>query len=190
MKNKRQTSLINILSLALVLVSLFMPIIGSSGSWFKYASSTVNYPVVISVSGVNFQLYHTSTSSSSNLIDNTTTFIPLAGAIVPGENDLTLIVENTELVSCYVKFKFEIYVCTIAGDIPLHCTVSSTDSITDMLDGFYAWGGTSSGTAISSNSTATLMTSFTIDYDDFADYVCSDTIKIQLEVIAQSSMFA
>lgn len=195
MKSKRQGSLINILSLALVLVCLFMPIIGSADSWFTYSGSNV-VQITASMSGIDIALYHTSVASGNVIKTNTensdagtANYIPLNGAIHPDTvKPLTLIVENTKETSVYVKFKFEVYADGLEGDTLIPCSITNS-GFTQSGD-YFVYGNTAAGTSIAQNGTATLMTGFTIAYEDFETIGNSETIKLKVEVIASSVAFS
>lgn len=192
MKEKRQQNLINILSLVLVLVCLFMPIIGVTDSWFTYQGANL-VEIEANMTGVEIKLYHTSVSDSNpnNEIlpaNSATSYIPLSGEITPDTAiPLTLIVKNIQAASIYVKFKFEVY-ADGATDTLIPCSL--TNSNYTASGSYWVYGDTTAGDAVSQNGTITLMTAFTIDYDDFETIGDSETIKLKLEVVASSVAFS
>ena len=204
---KRTKSIsINILSVFIILICVFMGVVGKTNSWFTAKHQDgVQIEVVIGnlllkiyqITGTNGENSREIYSDQKNAeLKTDTQYVELSGEIKP-DTDITLNLklanEDQGATSMYVKFKFEVFKRGTLSDENLYATIKGFDAPTQNTKGFvkngdyYYYQNTSGNVQMEKNETAIMMQSFSIPYSSFLDdngdiANGSDTIYIKLTV--------
>ena len=201
MKKKTNSISTFVVSAITLLICLFCTIVGSTNSWFMMSSYSPGIQVQIDIRQLQLKVYQGSVSSENEItvLSEADDNIVLSGKIVPGvAKNLTLILKNedTSSNSLYVRFKFELFAISVDenGDATttiVPCTLSGFTAPAGANNGFVLSGGyyyyqNSSGNNVkfTSNSQATMLTSFTVPVSSFASSGLNgnETLKIVLTV--------
>ena len=192
MKRFQKYSQLKILTVMILLLSIFMAIIGITNSWFT-SGENKKIEIEVHIGQIDIELYQVKTDGTEVLIntneDNQTVTTPSyiditdgtdSREIVPDQNyTLNLVLRNSDEgnQSLYVRYKIELYACGNNYDILLHPNISgyttptgnSNGFVYDPTDGyFYYRNNEGENQTLTSQDDATLIGSFMIPYSDFA----------------------
>lgn len=175
---KSQWSSINILSVLLILVSVFACSFYGVNSWFTQTHNN-GVEIYIELSDVRLSLYQV-VGQNVNLLtplgDDGASYVSLSGAVIPDQNkELKLVVGNDQPGSSpvYVKFKFALYARGVDEDVLISTTINGFSAQTATSAGFkyneqdefyYYCDNSGEPMKLDVNNSADLMTSFVIDY--------------------------
>ena len=181
MKGSKKSLSINILSVMIILISLFACSFYGVNSWF---SQTHNDGVEIFVDLADLMINVYQKEGGTNrlltpmLEPEDASYVNLSGKIIPDQSvGLEMVLGNDEAGSSpvFVRFKFTLYVrgvdqdqeiSTQIGGYPQQ-TASSEGFKYNEEDGYYYYSDKQGNpTKLSSGLTVNMMTSFVVDYDD------------------------
>ena len=216
MSNNKKTISINILSVLLILVSLFVAIIGSTNSWFTSMHHN-GVELNIFIGGMKYELYQVEgtpkverevytydANKSNSMANKETSYVELEDEIIPESPvGLELLLKNDEeasSTSMYLRFTFSVYVLGVEKDNCLNSTtIAGYDEPTETIPGFikgednYYYlvlkNGTDSykGTTFKGKTEVTLMTEFRIGLDEFLDLNGSESVRLELTIEASAT---
>ena len=208
---KRNTTIsINIISVLIILISLFIGIVGPTNAWFTSEQKN-GVEVIVNVGELRLNLYQKTKDPETQEVttrevyaygQQETSYIELNGPIVPGEKmALHLCLENKDAVSVpmYVKFQFSLYIRDVAADIQIPVTLTTENAGTVSFgqktgaahDDFYFYQNANEENVLfGRDSSVDLMTHFEIDYSEMFNqdgtfkYDSSDAMYIKLTIKA------
>lgn len=207
MTKKRANFSINVISVLIVLISLFIGIVGYTNAWFTSEHNN-GVQIVVDVGNLKLTLYQGSRevySNAQNANETTKSYIQIEDdkRIIPNEKfnlNLTLKNEDQGSTSMYVRFKFELYVRGVADDTLIPTTIEgfvqptqNSNGFVYNNDGYYYYktaGGALAYFAQGTNN-ATLMNGFTVDYSSFinSNYERINTAgSVYIKLIVQGSV--
>lgn len=207
---KRKNSIsINIVSVLIVLMSLFIGVVGKTNAWFT-AEHKNGVEIVVQVGALSLSLYQRIDESTTNLVysyaenaelaEANKKYVQFNGRIIPDvPNTLHLYIANDDpkSVPMYVRYKFEIFARgeTYDTEIPVQIegfiawSASQAGMKFDESSGFYYYKSADGNNALLEKSASqVLMTSFKINYSDMVDasgnlkFASSESIYIKLTV--------
>ena len=207
---KRKNSIsINIVSVFIILISLFIGVVGGTNAWFT-AQHRNGVEIVVQVGTVKLSLYQKINESTTNLIysyaenelqtDANKRYISLSGAISPDiSKNLCLYISNDDpkSVPVYIRYKFELFARGEFQDANIPVSISGFASWSNSqagmkkndTDGFYYYTSADGNHALLNKSASLdLMTSFVIGYEDMVDvngglkFTSSNAIYMKLTV--------
>jgi len=206
MRSKTNSISINVLSVLIILISLFIGIVGWTNSWFT-AEQNGGVQIVINVGELQLNLWQKIGNQNKEIYtyeknqnETTKSYIQLNGPIIPGEkNPLSLYLENKDEKSApmYVKFKFELYVRGVDKDTKIDTVLSVDDEnltttrfgVKTNNDGWYYYqDANENNVLVEKGASIVMMTHFEFDYNQILDnndnlkYVDSDSIYIKLTI--------
>lgn len=189
MKQTKKISLINVLSVMILLASLLLLYFNASGAWFTSQGN-----LIISTININSRKLTVHQNSVSNPALSETNNINFSGKIMPGvSNGLTLILKNDDAGTdkFYLRYKFETFIAGTNEEI--ENTISGNDSAFKNInnDGWYYYtGATNAAAEFSDKGNFNLLTGFTIALDQILENTNSDTITIKVTIEGASSVGA
>ena len=178
MKKERWLS-INIVSVLVILISLFAFSFYGVNSWFTQSHND-GVEIYVELSDIMLNVYQKIGSQNTLLTpineEVDASHVILAGAIIPDEqNSLELVLGNDNKGSSpvYVKFSFELYARGIDSDKLIATTISGYTAQTSSsagfrysTDGYYYYAdATGKAAKLAANSTIDLMSGFEVGYD-------------------------
>lgn len=181
MLKKEKSLSINILSVLLILISLFACYFYGVNAWF---SQTHNNGVEIYIDFADLMINVYQKENGNNRLitpiseTDSPSFINLSGGIVPDEEkSLELILGNDNAGSSpvFVRFKFELYVRGVEQDKCIASEIYGVDAQTATSEGFkfdeetgYYYYSDKAGnpTKVASGAIVTMMTGFIVDYEN------------------------
>lgn len=189
-KNKSTIS-INILSVLIILMSVFIAVVGSTNSWFTSKQEN-GVQIIINVGDLKLNLYQKTKDEETqqvttkeiytyeqNTTDKTNKYIELSGPVIPGEDvALNLCLENKDIksVPMYVRFKFELYLRDKTKDIKIPVLLKVDGETGDasfgqkdnasINDYYYYQDSGKNNVLFEKEASVDLMTHFKIDYDE------------------------
>jgi len=212
MIRKSKTISINILSVSIILICLLLSCVGYTNAWFT-SNKQDGVKIIVEVGSLKLNLYQNIGGENVRILSNKDD--PDANAnqyIVLNEDDgispdeeinVTLIIANddTASASMYLRYKFEVYIHGTTSDTLLNSTIADYLPQTEEQkgfapggDGYYYYRDEAGENALFKKGTsATIMESFTIPYEEFIEadgslkLVNSDTIYVKLIIDASSS---
>lgn len=212
MNKKRNLTSINVLSVLVILISLFVGIVGQSNAWFTDTHHN-GVQVEISVGDLKLKVYQNSVVDTNEIYtieDNnkngTSKYMAISGEIKPDTDvAITMMLANKDTGSAamYVRFKFEVYARGLNSDTKLEgVTVKGFATPSGTANGFarnandstdeYYYYRNASGTNVllAKDAEAKMMTHFNVPFSAFVDadgnflITNSDTVYIKLTVHA------
>ena len=213
MIKNRSTISINILSVLIILISVFIGVVGSTNAWFTVEQIN-GVEIIVNVGELKLNLYQrivdpetdeVSTKEiytyDQNISAQNKSYVELSGPIIPGENmALNLYLENKDVASVpmYVRFKFGLYVRGETHDDIIPVSLIREDASTIGFgqktgathdDYYYYQDANQNNVLFDKESSVDLMTHFKIDYSEmFEDesmiYTSSDALYIKLTIEA------
>lgn len=199
---------INILSVFIILISLFLTCFTVTNAWFT-STHQDGVEIVVNIGDLKLSLYQEISSTDVKIFTNsenskstTPKYIELNDVVHPDE-DVGLILklanEDPGSTSMYIRFKFELYIRGVAADTLLPCKIKEFDKPTSTSNGFtykdgYYYYTNSSGENVefARGDSATIMESFNVSYSDFINtdgsfkIINSDSLYIKLTVDASA----
>lgn len=203
MKKKIKSNSIILLSIMILLICLFMPLINNSNSWFTQKNtSTLQFDVVVSDLNASIeQVVDAETITLSN--EN---YINFSGKIYPDvQNSLSVQVRNKDAGTAilYFRYKLELYAVSGNGDKKIPINVANI-APTGSKNGFngvnvdgqeYFVYQNSSGTNVKLDSAvdeagfvAQMFEGFTIPMSSFLDLALSGGETLKLVLTVESSL--
>ncbi len=191
MIKSKSTISINILSVLIILMSVFIAIVGSTNAWFTSKQEN-GVQIIINVGDLKLNLYQKTKDAETqevttkeiytyeqNTTDKTNNYIELNGPIIPGEDiALHLSLENKDVksVPMYVRFMFELCVRDKTKDVKIPVTLKVEGETGDasfgqkenasINDYYYYQDGSKNNVLFDKEASVDLMTHFKIDYDE------------------------
>ena len=208
---------INILSVFVILICVFLTCVGGTNSWFT--SHVNNVEILVDIGDLKLSVYQDINSVKTKLITNQeeaekydgpkSNYVVLNKSIAPDEEiDLILTLSNEDAgtSSMYIRYKLEVYSRGVDGDTLLDVNLNgytepSTEGqgqagfVYDQASGWYYYKdkNSTSNALFAKDATASLMTSFTIPYSNFVetdgDRIITNSDTVYLKLIVDASVF-
>ena len=174
-KKTKNNNLIIVLSVFLVLVSLFMLGYKQTNSWF---TSSRQIEITTTIQGLDIQILQ----GASTNVTSGTSYITLSQEILPDTAvPLDLRVKNNTTKTTNVKFKFEVYVgVTKLSGVTVTLNTTNFEAGTGANADYFVY----KSNPLAANTTVQMMTAFTVPYSAFSTYDC-DTVHVVLTVVAE-----
>ncbi len=191
-KIKKKNSQIKILSVLIILFSLFASILGVTNAWFT-SGENQKIECVINIAQININVYQALPSGDEVLIksnqqnadSSSPSYVDLTNSsndreIIPDQYyslNLKLKNEDNGDQSLYIRYKIELYACNYDSDILLNPIISgyttpsasSNGFVYNQADGYYYYqNNTGENQIYLSNEESIMIGGFTIPYSDFA----------------------
>lgn len=188
-----------ILSVTILLITIFLSMVGLSNSWFKMglnSSKTSGIRVELNISSqLAWNVYQrTGTNTDRKLGEDSYISIYDSENAEVGEImldtdytvKLVLKEEETTNQTAYLRYKIEFKTQSGADITPVTITGNSA-SLVKKDDGYYYYQNNGANATLDNNAELTLMTTFNIPFDTFESLKNSESIKIILTVEASDS---
>lgn len=209
-KNKKAIS-INMVSALIILICLFIGIVDKTNSWFT-SSHKNGVEIVVNVGDLNLTVNQIKGDVTTEIYTNSVnkdkqdaekSYVVLDSEIAPNVPvDLNLTLTNNEQQnsdSMYLCFALTLYAQGVTEDtiIPIEIagfTAADTSVAGFVKSGDYYYYATKSGNTYTSakfngGETKTLLTSFTVSLDEFVKLNGSETVRLELEIKASSTVY-
>ena len=195
MIRKQRSSPIIILSVAIVLMSLFLSVVGFSNSWFAVSmdsTDTSGIRVELNISSqLAWNVYQRTDSTDRKLGEDS--YIELSGEIVPDtEYPVTLVLKEEDLSNNTAYLRYKIDFVTHNGTTISPVTINLQENEENLVkddDGYYYYRSNSANAELPKGAELILMESFSIPLETFDSLQNSESIKIVLTVEASDTAF-